>query len=412
MSIGRRVTQIVVLLVTVSLLLVSGTGCSRKQAAQKPANRMKIGVSLASTREGTGQVLKKMMEDAAKQEKVDLVFQDAKNDAVEQEKGIDKLLEEKVKAVILQPVDPVAAKSLVEKLTARQVKVIAVDKLPVDTYLDGFIGPDYTRIGEIQAEFAANAINSGSVVILQGDQNDPAAVEITEANLARLQDFPQIKVLAVHDHPGWNATLAERSTSETLDSFPALSGILANDSTLALAAGKVLKEQQLAGKVVVVGTGIDRKAAAALQSGELTADVDKVPDMIAAAAVRAAAQVAKGQTWDYTEKIVNGTAEIPARITPVRLITKENMALVEPMVGKIQENTGGGDSGGSSDSGGGGSDQGGAGGEEGKSMDMETEVKKTKDEIMIRIKNVPEGQGGEGGGGSGDGGAGGGSDGS
>jgi D-xylose transport system substrate-binding protein len=409
----RRGLRSVAILVAAVFLLNQGMGCSRNKAAQKPGSQTTIGVSLASAGEGTGEILKRMMEENAQKENVKLVFQDAKDDMIEQEKGIEKLMAQKVKAVILQPVNVVEAKPLVERLEAQNIKVLALDKMPADTFMDGFIGPECVRIGEMQASFVGDAVRNGNVIILQGDKSDPVATEITEGNLSQLKSYPGIKVLMVRDHPEWNTDLAEKTTREALDSFNSISAILANNSKLAMAAAKVLGERDLAGKTVVVGAEIEAESAEAIRSGELTANVDKVPDMMATTAVKAAAQLAKGGTWDFERRIANGTAEVPARITPVRLITKDNLTLVESMVGKAKDgggNTGnaggdasGGGAGEGGDSGGdGAAGASGSGGGQGSSGDMTTEVKRVGDEIMIRIKTTPESEGGgeEGGGGS------------
>ncbi|HEX3032740.1 MAG TPA: substrate-binding domain-containing protein, partial [Bacillota bacterium] len=118
----------VLLLIVVSLL---STGCLgkvlKKPAAKKEPPPPKIGILMA-TMQGDGyQIIKKEMEKAKKKEKVDLKWQDAKNDPQTQQEQVEKLTKAKVKVIVLDMVNPSLGGGLVPKIAQEKIPVLALD---------------------------------------------------------------------------------------------------------------------------------------------------------------------------------------------------------------------------------------------------------------------------------------------
>jgi ABC-type sugar transport system substrate-binding protein len=276
------------------------------------------------------------------QQRVKIIWLDAKNDPAQQEKDLDKLAGQKVRAVILQPVDPAAGPTLVRKLAQAGIKVIALESLPVNAPLDGLITPDHDRTGELQARCLLTLAQTRPAglraVILQGDNHDRAAREIAASLLEFIRVSPAVKVVQVKEHPGGDPQLAAATVEqlvttpgpgETIDAF------VATDSRMAVAAAEVLKKRGLAEKVVTIGVGADEKAAKALAAGDHDAEVDIMPDFLAQYAYEAAVGLATTGHWQYDRQIKNGDFDVPAKITPVRLITKDEVYLPEQRSGKL-----------------------------------------------------------------------------
>lgn len=276
------------------------------------------------------------------QQRVKIIWLDAKNDPAQQEKDLDKLAGQKVRAVILQPVDPAAGPTLVRKLAQAGIKVIALEALPVNAPLDGLITPDHDRTGELQARYLLTLAQTRPAglraVILQGDKNDRAARGIAASLLEHIRVSPAVKIVQVKEHPGGDPQLAAATVEqlvttpgpgETIDAF------VATDSRMAVAAAEVLKKRGLAEKVVTIGVGADEKAAKALAAGDHDAEVDIMPDFLAQYAYDAAVGLATTGHWQYDRQIKNGDFDVPAKITPVRLITKDEVYLLEQRWGKL-----------------------------------------------------------------------------
>lgn len=373
----RRFTYILVSL----LLVLVCSGCPGGGGEKKPAPQKgpKIGVSVADMQRDGNQVMKKIFDKAKKQDKAQIAWMDAKGDPNQQMKDIQKLIEEKVKAVILQVTDPSAAPDMVRQLAQNNIKVIALETLPLNTPVDAYITSDHSRTGELQVKYlqtlfqeaqqklkqgdvvlnpqvpkqggqqniiipsdqqAAVGLQDGrpmKVVVLQGDSNDQMAREITAAVNSSLQKIENIDVVVSQPHPRWDANLAKSTMQQILSGKQKIDAVLANDSSLAVAAVEVLKQFGMERRVITVGAGAASKAVQAIMSGEHDAEIDNRPDMLAMAAYDAAVAMAQGRAFDYDIMVNNGDYTVPAKVVPPRLVQQDNVYLVQDRVEKKEQ---------------------------------------------------------------------------
>ncbi|SHK00474.1 substrate-binding domain-containing protein [Desulforamulus aeronauticus] len=400
----------VLLLVFLTTLI---TGCQgKKEPQQKPDSqeKIKIGVSLASMEFDGNVMIKKVMDERAKKEKVKITWLDAKMEPSQQEKDIDTLIQQKVQAIILQTVDPLEGGKLVEKITQANIKVIGLETLPFNAPMDGYVAADHTRAGELMAQFVLHQMNgqteqtqgsqqqpsaksSFKVLVLKGDPSDPVSELIATAANSTLKQNKNTEKVQVAEHPQGNPLMAQMTVQKALqESTP--DAILATDDRLADAAIKVLQKGFLDSKVLTVAVGGDQKITQALSGGEHDAEIDIMPEQLAGFALDAALDLAQKDTWNYDTKIKNGNFDIPSKIIPVRLITREQVHLLEarwdkggkqedkkkkPDQQKEQSDSEEQSSGGGENSG---QEQGGQGGEQGQEQGKQE--KKTKLKIVTQ----------------------------
>lgn len=406
------------------------TGCPDQEQQRKPMSPpVKIGVSLADMERDGNQVIKKVMEENKKREQVQIIWQDAGNDPRKQEEQLKDMLKQKVKAVVIQVVNPADGPRLVQQLVEQDIKVVALETLPPNTPFDAYVASDHSRAGQLLARFlnesiqrAAEApppqvltpeqagvqvrpednledvrVNWGSegpppgmeqtgqgqggggeqgqqqgsqqqgqqgqqqqggqqlskqlppeqqikgrtplnVVIMQGDPRDPALRDIAAATRTALQGNPQVNVVKVMEIPGNQPSqipaLLQQVFSENGNRIDA---ILASDSKFAVAAADTIKTAGLNTRVLTAGVGADKQSFTAMMAGEHDAEVDTMPEMLANYAMDAALTLARGENWQYDTRIINGDYSVPARITPVRLVQKENIYLLQQRWGKQQD---------------------------------------------------------------------------
>ncbi|MDI6908033.1 MAG: substrate-binding domain-containing protein [Thermoanaerobacterales bacterium] len=413
----RKWFGLLAVLIVAGLLLAPG--CGQKKAERKPAEKKpRIAFALADMRRDGNQAVRKAVDEAAKRDGNRITWLDAKGDPLQQERDIEKLLKQKVDVAVIQFADPAGGGPLVRRLATGKVRVIALENLPPDTPVDGFITSDHRLAGQLQARFVIQRLGagtSGRVLILQGDPADPMAQQITESARTYLEQNSAFTV-EVKSHPRWDPKAAAATLEQALDAGPP-AAVLANESRMAMAAVEVLRTRGLHGEVLTAGVGADRTAAEALVAGQHDAEVDVQPDMLGRFAYDAAVSTARDRRWNYDTQTVNGNYSIPTRIIPVRLVDSENAFLLEERLGQAPKGgrgQGGSQSGGGSSSGssGGGAGGGGQGGQQqqqkkktrliittqdGKTMEMEIdgEVKK--------IEARPTGAAAAGGGGQGGG---------
>lgn len=364
------------------ILAVSGCGGGgQKKPVPSPT---KIAVSLADLNRDGNKTIQKVMKERQKKEQLDITFMDAKNDPAEQEKHIDKMVQEKVKAAVIQFIDPLAAPRLVQKLKKENIKVVCLENLPINTPVDGFIASDHGRSGELQVRFLQEAMKMAAmgaggqggqggqqqggqqgggqqqpaqttqavdpavafqipstrplnVLILQGDKRDQMAREITAQNIEGIEADPNLKLLKVQDHPRWDPSLATATLSELMAAGQQPDVVLANDSALAMAAVEFFKQAGMDKRIITVGVGADEKSSMAIVAGEHEAEIDPEPEMLGNYTLDAASDLAQKGSWEYSRKVYNGDYDIPAKIVPVRLIGKNNIYLLQERWKKIEK---------------------------------------------------------------------------
>lgn len=272
--------------------------------------------------------------------RVKITWLDAKNDPLQQEKDLEQLVGQDVKAVILQAVDPAAAPNLVRKLAQANIKVLAFETLPANAPVDGYIASDHARAGELEARYLITAAqNRGApvnTVLLMGDQNDQTSKEIASSVLQNLQNQPQVRIVQARNHARGEPQLAVATLDQALaDSNNQIDAVLATDGRIAAAVINALDSRGLNQRIITVGVGADQQASQALMAGTHQAEVDLMPEIMAQHAYDAAVGLATTGHWQYEKQIKNGDFDVPAKITPVRLLTKQDAYLLEQRWGKL-----------------------------------------------------------------------------
>lgn len=157
------------MVLTVALIITTGCGGEKKPAPEQQQKKgPKIGVSIADMQRNGNQTMKQVIDEAGKKDKAKITWLDAKGDPVQQQKDIQKLIEEKVKVVILQVTDPTIGSELVRLLTQNNIKVIALETLPDNTPVDGYITSDHSRTGSLQVRYLETLLQQAQQQVKQG----------------------------------------------------------------------------------------------------------------------------------------------------------------------------------------------------------------------------------------------------
>lgn len=320
------------------------TGCPGEKTPPKaapPAPR--VGISLAGLNGDQDQAIKQTMESHKDGEKAQLFFADAQGDSQKQKKDVEQLISEKVAAVVLEPVDPVGARDLIERLTRAKIRAVALNVLPADTPVDAYVSFDLggARTLLIRAAVASGAAAKGTSLVLTVAGRDQPGLWSTQGGaaglLTQVRQFAQSEVLA-----------AKKTSLLKPEDRPVV--VLADDAALAVAAVRDLVATGTP-PAFAAGIGSSKAAFRLVSEGKLSGEVDTRPEEEAAHALSAALALAGGKPVARHELIDNGSYSVPAQIVPVRLITRQNLYLLDkkwydgPASGSIDGS--GGQSGGS-----------------------------------------------------------------
>lgn len=425
--------KIVVIMLLLIVLGLSGCDLLERVGVARPGETpLTIAYSVADEKQDGNQVIKRVVQRRGEaDERVRVIWRDAGGDARKQEKDIERFIEQKVDAVVIQFVEPETGPGIVRRLAMNQIKVVTLETLPADAPVDAYVAPEQVRAGELQARYVVRNLPAGApgrVLVLGGDPNDPVSRSIIQGIKGFMQGQPGF-YLELHTHPKADPRKAAATVEKALAAGP-LGAVLAIDSRMAVSAVEVLRRKGLGAKVLTVGVGADRTAAEALVAGDHDAEVDVRPDLLGRFSYDAALDLARDGHWAYETQVESGDYTVPCRLIPVRLVQGKNAFLLEAYYGDLTRGggapgrQGGGGEGGGQDGGQGGGQGGeeaGGGGEKKQKMTklkITTQDGKTVEiEIPGEIKKIESQQkgggggqngGGQGGGQGGDGGQGGG----
>lgn len=294
-------------------------------------SKIKIGVSVATMQEAVYSFMKKAMMDNKDKYDVEVYWVSSNNNEMAQVGNVEDLLAQGIDVLILHSVNTTAASGLVKKAHRENVPVVSMDRLPTNVKVDCHVTADSFLVGQIQARYIVEQLNGkGNIIILEGEAGNDVAREITSGNKDVFKRCPDIKIVVDHAHRSWSRDLAMATTENTLTNYNNnIQGILANNSGMIMGAVQALVSEGLTEKVVTIGSDADKDSCKAIINGTNNADVDKMPYQLGLGAFEVAVTIARGENFEADKEIQNGKYKVPVKLTPVRLITSENIEVMK-----------------------------------------------------------------------------------
>ncbi len=155
------------------------------------------------------------------------------------------------------------------------IYVILIDN-PANFAADAFIGSDWNRLGQLEAEAAVKACGDSSskqIGLVQGDQVNASSLYQYAGIMKVLEKYPDFKVVAKPDS-NWDATTARNVTTTMLQQNPEMCAIIDFWDGDAPGTAAAIRDAKLDGKVKLITTGGGEKVDCdKLQSGEFHAVV-------------------------------------------------------------------------------------------------------------------------------------------
>jgi ribose transport system substrate-binding protein len=211
---------------------------------------------------------KEGMDQYAKDNNIELVWNSANLDVSTQASQIDSMINQGVDAIIVVPVQ---ADSLGPQVAAAKAKGIPL--VPVNAALNskdiaGNVQPDDVAAGKQEMQMMADRLGGkGNIVILQGPLGQSGELDRTKGIEQVLANYPDIKVLA-KDTANWKRDEAVNKMKNWISGFgPQINAVVAENDDMGLGALQALKES---GRTDVPIVGIDgiEDGLNAVKSGE------------------------------------------------------------------------------------------------------------------------------------------------
>lgn len=294
-------------------------GCSQP-------DRPRIGVIVSNMQDSVYVPMREAMADRMAADGVDLLWVSSANSEAKQRQDVEAMISLRVNALIFQPVNTTASAILVRQAVDAGIPVVALDRVPADAPVSLYVTVDSREVGRIQARILAERLEGrGDILVLEGEEGNSVAADITRGNLEVLARYEGLRVLQRRSHRRWDRGLAALTVEEALDVYRTLDGILANNSALAMGALDILRRRGLNREVLVVGADADFDACLAILDGDLLGEVDKRPYDLGRAAYEAALELCRGALSGRDEVVQNGRYRVPVRMVPVQAITADNL---------------------------------------------------------------------------------------
>lgn len=183
---------------------------------------------------------------------------------------IEELISQKVAAIAIVGNDPDALQPALKKAMDQGIKVLSLDSaVNAKSRMVHVNQADPERIGRVQVQALSEMIGGkGQIAVLSATSqatNQNTWIEWMKEELKdpKYADIELVKVAYGDD-------LRDKSVSETealLKSYPDLKGIIAPTTVGIAAAGKVLTDKGLKGKVQLTGLGLPSEMAEYIESG-------------------------------------------------------------------------------------------------------------------------------------------------
>jgi ribose transport system substrate-binding protein len=222
-------------------------------------------------------------------------------------------------AIVISPTEAKALGKPIDE-AAKKVKIIGIDSSAESDAFTSFLTTDNKVGGKVAADGLAEAIGAanggkveGKVAIITALPGAGSLESRREGFLEEVKaKYPDLTVVADKYADG-QATTGLNIATDLITANPDLKGIFASNLIMAQGVGQAIAENNLGGKVALVGFDSDDKLVKFLEDGVISALVVQDPYRMGYDGIKTALAASKGET---VEKFVD---------TGANLVTKTNM---------------------------------------------------------------------------------------
>jgi D-xylose transport system substrate-binding protein len=317
-------------LIKVALIAITLIGLAAIQAF-KPEENVKIGLSYSNTKQDRWLKDRAIFEKTVTQNGGQVFFDsDNADTAYNQLEQVKNLIKKGIKVLVIVPGNAGMSASIVDLAHKAGVKVIAYDRLLLNSDLDYYVSYDNEKVGELQAMNILQQKPSGNFVIINGPSTDNNSKQIKSGIMKVLKASVSkgtVKIVLDHSLNAWG----HKEAFEVMDNFltkntQKLDAILAANDDIAVGVIKALKKHNLNGKVLVTGQDADLEACREIIAGNMTMTVYKPIKPLALNAAITAMSLARNEPVNSaTDSVFNGKIKVPSIILMPTAIDKNTI---------------------------------------------------------------------------------------
>jgi len=295
-----------------------------------PIRAQKVGISIANQYSERWIKETGLLNDKLKQLGAEVLMETADDNVEKQLAQSQKMIDAGIKALIVISVDCSASAKIVEAAHKAGVKVIAYDRLILNSDLDYYVSFNSIKVGELLAGYAIKLRPSGNFMFLDGPLVDFNS-KLIRIGVMKTLDKPikegKIKLVFDKNLNEWAELEGYMETSTYLNgNNPKPDAIIAGCDLIGVGVVNALEENKLS-TTIVVGQDADLQACKGIINGKYGATILKSTKQIAYEAAELAYALAKGGAIDKTKLQMtnNGKIDVPSLLLEPVLVDKSNI---------------------------------------------------------------------------------------
>ncbi len=253
--------------------------------------------------------MQKGVQSEAQKDGVTVAVENGNNDAATQLNQIQDLIQKKVGAIILNPVDSQSLSAAVELANKANIPVITLDRSVNSGKVATFIASDSVEAGKDAADQLIKALNGkGQVVELQGVMGTSAEIDREKGFDQEIATAPGIQVVAKQTAK-FDRSEAMNVMQNLLQAHPDVKGVFAQNDEMALGALKAIQQAGKSG-ISIIGIDGEQEAVNDVNNGTMYADIAQQPEQEGVLGV------------DYAKKLIDSQSVSSTVSSPLQLVNK------------------------------------------------------------------------------------------
>lgn len=291
-----------------------------------------IGLSLDTLKEERWQRDRDTFIAEARKLGASVVVQSANSDDTRQVRDVESLISRGVDVLVIVPHNGAAMTRAVKSANDAKIPVISYDRLILNANVDYYLTFDNVKVGEAMGTYAAEHLpkeRKARIVRIYGAPTDNNAKLFKQGQDHILEPLIAAgKIEVVHEDWAldWKPENAKKIMNAALTKAGRqIDGVIASNDATAGGAVQALREEGLAGKVLVTGQDADLAACQRILAGTQSMTVYKPLKNLAALSARVAVEIAKGQKPAATDLLDNGYKKVPSIFEKVIPVDKNNL---------------------------------------------------------------------------------------
>ncbi|HVU24671.1 MAG TPA: substrate-binding domain-containing protein [Opitutus sp.] len=221
----------------------------------------------------------------------------SESDIAVQIRQLNELAADGIQALVIAPCSSTALAGPVAAVAAKGVKIVVIDS-PLDLDMPAYIATNHTDAGMAAGRLLGSLVHDDDEVAILRHSRTGGATLLRESSgyAAIFAAHPGHIVVHRDIYSGTVSGKEEKQALLLLQKYPAITGVLASGTPGTMAMLQALQETGRAGSIRFVGFGfnLNRKVAAALESGAMSGWIAQLPGDVGGRGVKAALALLHG----------------------------------------------------------------------------------------------------------------------